>query len=341
MNKLLMKVMAKITDSDSDTPSLDGLLDKSDAIFADVAVDPTRSAPNSKERHTFGFGSPFDTMNLTQMARIMPTMIREQASFRNGMKLARTFEQLPPRVASSDLSAEIAASLKRWGAAEVGVVDVPQHAVFRDRVAPLPRAIVFTGEMNRELMKHAPTFEGMREVAAAYERTGVMANRLSVHLRGLGYNAIPGHSMGGTVDYPLLGEMAGIGQLGRNGLLISQTHGVSQRIAVVFTDIEALDFQQAEEYSWVSDFCKTCGKCIRACPAGALHEEWRPDESGQLTSTDGDLCLPYFGEHWGCSICVGVCPFTRSDYAAIKRSFEKRAVRESGSSSAHPVSATG
>jgi epoxyqueuosine reductase QueG len=123
--------------------------------------------------------------------------------------------------------------------------------------------------------------------------------------------------------------MAGLGKQGRNGLLISKTYGVSQRIAVVFTDVEGLELHEDEEYEWVFDFCQSCGKCIEACPVEALHEEFVPDEFGQLTSTDGDRCLPYFGENWGCSICVGVCPFTRSSYDHIKQSWERRRLRAS------------
>jgi hypothetical protein len=55
--------------------------------------------------------------------------------------------------------------------------------------------------------------------------------------------------------------------------------------------------------------------------------EATPSEFGQASSTDGDICLPYFHTHFGCSMCVGVCPFTRRDYHTIKKAWLKRGGR--------------
>lgn len=332
MSKLTDMIMRALSGSHKEPPSLDDLLDKSDAIFLEVASSAVSPAVNSKRRHPFSLGSPFDRMSGSQLARMVPTMVREQVSFQRSMHLAKRHIPVTPRSADDHVSSDVAARLKDWGAAEFGFIRVPAHVVFRDLVAPLPNAIVFTGEMDRAIMESAPSYEGLREVADAYARTGTIANRLTKYLRARGYNAIPGHSLGGTVDYPLLAELAELGKIGRNGLLISQTYGGSQRIAVVFTDMEGLRLHEEEDYSWVMDFCHTCGKCIAACPAKAVYDEFREDESGQLSSTDGNACLPYFGANWGCSICVGVCPFTRTDYFRIKGSWEKRKARTIGAS---------
>jgi hypothetical protein len=85
--------------------------------------------------------------------------------------------------------------------------------------------------------------------------------------------------------------------------------------------------ESAEDYSWVPDYRASCGKCIRACPVKAIYEKPHPSEFGQASSTDGDICLPYFHTHFGCSMCVGVCPFTRGDYHTIKKAWLKRGGR--------------
>lgn len=305
-------------------PNLDELLERSDALIASIAPRPRRPAANSKRRHTFSGGNTMEQLPMHMVPRLIPRMLRQMRSFRRSMREAERHAPVPQK-AVADLDRErIARRLRELGALEYGLVEIPDYAVFRDKVAPYPHAIVFTAEMDRELMRKAPSPDSLLEVQDAYARAGTIANQLAGYLRSLGYNAIPGHPTGGVVDYPLLGKLAALGELGRNGLLISRTRGVSQRIAVVYTDLTGLEFGEKEDYSWVADFCAACGKCVRACPVGALHPEQREDEFGQMTTTDGDRCLPYFHSHYGCSICVGVCPFTVKDYGAIKQAWQKR-----------------
>ena len=100
--------------------------------------------------------------------------------------------------------------------------------------------------------------------------------------------------------------------------------------AAVFTDIENLPLSQFNEYEWIPDFCSTCGKCIRSCPANALYEEKQLDEWGQLTTTDGDKCILYFAKNYGCSICIKVCPFTTKGYEAVLESHQRKANNADG-----------
>jgi len=317
----LMKALLKRIAGIRGEPNLNDLLDRSDAVLAEAASDPLAPARNSKRRHSFATGSPMEELGARQIPRMLPKMVRQLGSFRASMREAKRHFPLAPRPANEATRGLIAARLRELGALEFGFAEIPDYAVFRDKVAPYRNAVVFTREMDRGAMRAAPSFQCLIEVQNAYGRAGVIANRLTRYLRRLGYNAIPGHPLGGVVDYPLLGRLAGLGELGRNGLLISKSRGCSQRIAVVYTDMTGLDFGEKEDYSWVKDFCAACGKCVRVCPVGALYPEYREDESGQLTSTDGNACLPYFHKHFGCSVCVGVCPFTLTDYPLLKQAW--------------------
>ena len=195
---------------------------------------------------------------------------------------------------------------------------MPDEIIFRGKSIPHRNAIVITGEMDKDKIATAPSFECMTEVQATYADTGTIVTKIAGYLRRRGYAAVPCHSLGGVVDLPALAQHAGMGAHGRHGLLISKKNGASQRIAAVFTDIENLPLCQSSEYEWIPDFCATCGRCIRSCPVQALYEEKQLDEWGQFTTTDGDKCILYFARNYGCSICIKVCPFTTKGYEAVR-----------------------
>ncbi|MCK4897065.1 MAG: [Fe-S]-binding protein, partial [Candidatus Heimdallarchaeota archaeon] len=92
----------------------------------------------------------------------------------------------------------------------------------------------------------------------------------------------------------------------------------------VFTSIQNLPITDGDEHSWIGEFCKTCLKCIKDCPPQAILKEPINHDTGRVTHIDNNKCLPYFGENYGCSICIKVCPFNNSSYDRIKVAFEKR-----------------
>ena len=124
------------------------------------------------------------------------------------------------------------------------------------------------------------------------------------------------------MDYPSLGRMAGMGEFGRHGMLISQFNGACQRIAAVFTNVK-LPIERSNSHRWVRDFCSSCGKCIRACPPNAIREESVPTKAGHYSCVEAGNCLLYLVTHLGCSICIKECPFTTVGYDRIREAFER------------------
>lgn len=110
---------------------------------------------------------------------------------------------------------------------------------------------------------------------------------------------------------------AGLGWVGRNTCVISQSHGSWFFLSELLTSLEL------EPDSPVPDRCGTCSRCIDACPTSAIVPS--PDGGFEL---DSRLCISYFtielrdsipvearqamGNHvFGCDICQDVCPWNR------------------------------
>ena len=75
----------------------------------------------------------------------------------------------------------------------------------------------------------------------------------------------------GSFDLRYAGVMAGLGQIGANGLLINERLGSRIRLCAVLC-AAALDGDAPFEFGKkLPDFCEDCGlRCVRACPAKAL-----------------------------------------------------------------------
>jgi epoxyqueuosine reductase QueG len=156
-----------------------------------------------------------------------------------------------------------------------------------------------------------------------YHYLGDAAIAIARFLRERGYAAHAGHPLMGLALYPPLAQRAGLGWRGRHGMLITSQFGPRVRLAAVFTNIENLPFFTGENpHRWIPAYCKSCGLCIKQCPAGAIYEQPIPRENGLVTCVDVDRCFPQFADHYGCSVCIRVCPFNRGLYETLKRRAE-------------------
>lgn len=107
---------------------------------------------------------------------------------------------------------------------------------------------------------------------------------------------------------------AGLGWIGKNGLMIHPRHGSYLFIAEILTDLE-LPPDSDESTSR----CGNCTRCLDACPTGALLGNGRMDPRkciSYLTIEHRSEIPAQFKDQWkqwifGCDICQEVCPWNK------------------------------
>lgn len=104
---------------------------------------------------------------------------------------------------------------------------------------------------------------------------------------------------------------AGLGWIGKNGMLITKAYGSWVFLGSLLTDLLIEPQSTVEQL----DSCGTCTLCITACPTGALVDPYILDGQrciSYLTQSKGIIPEEYrepIGKRlWGCDVCQNVCP---------------------------------
>jgi ferredoxin len=213
-----------------------------------------------------------------------------------------------------------------YGADLVGVTEVNPNWVYshsferatgnHDRVDMKQKyAIVIGVEMEWDWIKHSPYPEASAAAALGYSRMAEVASSLAKYIRTLGYPALPsGNDTGQSIP---LAIDAGLGELGRNGLLLSPEYGPRQRICKVFTDLPLVTDKPID--FGISRYCEKCHACARSCPADAIRNDDRTTEPTSISNRKGILrwpvnvtkCYLFWRENRGtdCGNCIASCPW--------------------------------
>jgi len=212
---------------------------------------------------------------------------------------------------------EEAALWVKWRALElhsdmVGITRVNPDWVFEGGEVRGTYAIVLGVRMDYHDIKAAPDLRAGAETTRAYYALGHIVQALADELRDRGWEAWDQHPRFSakrhhSMVHPPHAIAAGLGRLGRNGLVITEAFGSCVRWGAVTTDLPlALDGPGDPD---VLPFCGTCRECREACEADAI-----PDEATVVRGVRKYAILPMRCAHefarWdGCSKCIAHCPF--------------------------------
>jgi len=173
-----------------------------------------------------------------------------------------------------------------------------------------PHAIVIAVEMKYEMVRQAPHHIATTESANRYYKAGQAALAVSRYIQLLGYGSRAHIDGNYKVLCGPIAVDAGLGELGRLGLLITPEFGPRVRLAVITTDLP-LEFDKPINFG-VQDFCDFCKKCADNCPSGSIEKNDKKLIKGvEKWQSNQEACFKYWRRVGSdCSICLKVCPYS-------------------------------
>ena len=228
------------------------------------------------------------------------------------------------------MSRDVKRAAKFFGSCLAGICILDQRWVYSHILDPatlehapmeIPEefkyVVVMAVEMDWAAIKCSPLPLNLAGPAGAYSKMAYVAGMVAHFIRTLGYKAIPSGN-DTALSIPLAID-AGLGQLGRNGILITEKFGPRVRLCKVFTNLplapdRPIDFG-------VTEFCSSCERCAENCPAGAISFGEPTIGPINISNNGGALkwyanaekCLKFAVQNnaGACSNCIRVCPFTK------------------------------
>ena len=250
------------------------------------------------------------------------------------------------------ITQQIKKAAKFFGASLVGIADVDDKWIFKtgfvrptgiseaeskkgvregsepnlvlDTPIKLPewinKVIVIAIEMDSDAISTAPAQPAAAAASLAYSKMAFVISCLGEFIRNLGYRAIQSGN-DTALSIPLAVD-AGLGALGRHGLLITPEFGPRVRICKVFTDLPLIsDIPNLNFIKKVEKTCKNCFKCSESCETDAISFDKEPDFIPTSISNNPGIKKYYVNvekcfEFWienssDCGNCIAACPFSR------------------------------
>ena len=137
---------------------------------------------------------------------------------------------------------------------------------------------------------------------------------LASYIREMGYPACAQYYGTYKLNPIPLAVDAGLGELGRHGMLIHEEYGSRLHLAVVTTDLPLAVDEPVD--IGVEDVCKYCKKCARTCPSHSIPFGGKEVYNGvEKYRVNVDTCYKYrlaARDQWGaCVICVSSCCYNK------------------------------
>ena len=228
--------------------------------------------------------------------------------------------KLPP----ATLQQNLLEHAQQLGALDVGVCELKpehfyhtrgRHHYYGDKVESTHKyAMVFAVEMDRSYIATAPQAPVLMESYKQYLRAGTIAVQAAEFLRNMGWEAKAHIDSNYEVICSLVARDAGLGEIGRMGIMMSTKTGPRCRLSVVTTNAP-LEPVPAKIDSNILYFCEICKKCVDCCPTQSISDKpynHTPEAVGWKINSD--KCYSYWMKvGTDCARCMAVCPFSHDD----------------------------
>jgi len=165
--------------------------------------------------------------------------------------------------------------------------------------------------MDYRMTHQGPKPGTVMETAKQYLRAAEIAVKIAGFLLRLGYSARAHISSHYEVICPLVARDAGLGEIGRMGMLMTPRLGPRVRLSVVTTELPRVADSRMYD-STVIEFCEACEKCATVCPSQSIPRGNRTEESGVLRwKINAETCYTYWCKvGTDCGRCLAVCPYS-------------------------------
>lgn len=236
------------------------------------------------------------------------------------------------------MTAYIKGLARYYGALDVGITELkPYHLYSHAGRSPAPYgsavesqhkyAIPVSVEMDYNMVAPNPTSPGSMETAKQYVEVARVAIQLANAIRLMGYPARAHIEANYQVICTLVAQDAGLGEIGRVGLVITPHHGPRVRLSAVTTSLYLLT-DTRRDGSAVIDFCTVCKKCALNCPSQSIPFGDRQEIDGALRwRINADTCIRYWmTAGTDCGRCLTVCPYSHPDnfyHNLVRRGIER------------------
>ncbi|MTI69684.1 MAG: epoxyqueuosine reductase [Firmicutes bacterium] len=267
----------------------------------------------------------------THMAKRMPSMLNNikknykdmddyLCSLENGKEIPHTSEKVVKTFPNKGIWNDLLQYSWNKHKVIVGFTKVPEEYIFEGKAIPFQYALVFAQKMKKEPIEKAPELDAGMEVMNTYNSLGIATNDIIKWLKTkYEIMGMANHPLGGLVDFVPLAEKAGLGLIGRHGMVITKEFGPRCRISPIFIDKKIFEPTDTIEHEWIREFCNKCGNCARSCPVEAIYKKPKfvqishsENTKDRYESYDREKCFVSFSATMGCAVCISVCPFSRN-----------------------------
>jgi reductive dehalogenase len=309
-----------------------GRIDERDIMFS------RRLLEKGTERHQEYYKQNPENLTPDEIFRQRPGLLNKGSLYYDPVMYASsdasffTIEQLAPAIDGkpvgnpqhfdeSDMTRYVKNWLKKLGALDAGICTLKDYHLYAhggrkhnygEKIVQRHKlAIAFTVEMDEEFTSTGPQAPIVMESGQQYLNSGAIAVQLAAFIRNLGHEARAHIDGNYEVICPLIAKDAGLGELGRMGLLMTPTHGPRVRLGVVTTDLP-LEVDEKFEDQSIVDFCNRCKKCAEACPSQAISHTDREEIEGVIRwQINQEKCFQYWcSSGTDCGRCMAVCPYS-------------------------------